>query len=100
MMEARVMEALKLEHDLGLMRRSLLLFAETVLRPLVRILLRHGLSYAEFNQVARKLFVDTAMNEAEFRLPRRRKQYKARGVADGTVPQGSVPAAGDAASIR
>lgn len=72
------MEALKLEHDVALMRKALLLFAETVLRPLVRVLLRHSLSYAEFNQIARKLFVDTVMKEAEFRLPRRRKQYKAR----------------------
>lgn len=72
------MEAHHLERDVGLMRRSLLLFTETVLRPVVRIILRHGLSYAEFNQVARKLFVDIAMNEAEFRLPRGRRQYKAR----------------------
>src|SRR5690606_19576188 len=93
----KVMEALKLEHDVALMRKALLLFAETVLRPLVRVLLRHGLSYAEFNQIARKLFVDTVMKEAEFRLPRAAQAVQgARRAADGTVPQGSMPAAGNA----
>lgn len=60
------------------MRRTLLLFAETILRPVIRMLLRFGLSYPEFNQIARKLFVDVAMQEPEFRIPRRRRQYKSR----------------------
>ncbi|HEX6928940.1 MAG TPA: DUF6502 family protein [Gammaproteobacteria bacterium] len=60
------------------MRRTLLVFGETVMRPIIRILLRHGLSYPEFNQIARKLFVDIAMQEAEFRIPRKRRQYKSR----------------------
>lgn len=64
--------------DIGAMRRALLLFAETVLRPIIRILLRYGLSYPEFNQVARKLYVDVAMCEPEFRVPRRGRQYKSR----------------------
>ncbi|HEX7029229.1 MAG TPA: DUF6502 family protein [Gammaproteobacteria bacterium] len=70
------MEAATNPADAG--RRTLLLFAETVLRPIVRILLRYGLSYPEFNQVARKLFVDIAMKEPEFRAPRRNRQYKSR----------------------
>ncbi|HEX7047324.1 MAG TPA: DUF6502 family protein [Gammaproteobacteria bacterium] len=64
--------------DNGAMRRTLLLFAETVLRPIVRILLRYGLSYPEFNQVARKLYVDVAMKETEFRSVRHKRQYKSR----------------------
>ncbi|HEX6928863.1 MAG TPA: DUF6502 family protein [Gammaproteobacteria bacterium] len=64
--------------DAGAMRRCLLLFAETVLRPVVRILLRYGLSYPEFNQVARRLYVDVAMKEPEFRGLRRKRQYKSR----------------------
>ena len=60
------------------MRRTLLLFAETVLRPVIRMLLRFGVSYPEFNQISRKLYVDVAMQEPEFRIPRRRRQYKSR----------------------
>lgn len=72
------MEAVAIERKPEAMRRALLLFAETMLRPLIRILLRYGLSYPEFNQMARKLYVDIAMHEAEFRIPQRRRQYKAR----------------------
>ena len=72
------MEAVVKPADAGAMRRTLLLFAETVLRPIVRILLRYGLSYPEFNQVARKLYVDVAMKEPEFRGLRRKRQYKSR----------------------
>lgn len=61
-----------------IMRRTLLLFAETILRPVIRMLLRFGLSYPEFNQISRKLFVSVAMQEPEFRIPRRRHQYKSR----------------------
>lgn len=60
------------------MRRALLLFAETLMRPVIRMVLRYGLSYPEFNQMARKLYVDIAMQEAEFRIPRRKRQYKSR----------------------
>ncbi|MBW3568419.1 MAG: hypothetical protein KY410_10770 [Proteobacteria bacterium] len=59
-------------------RRTLLLFTEAVLRPVIRILLRYGVSTPEFTQIARKLFVDIAMQEPEFRIPRRRRQYKSR----------------------
>lgn len=64
--------------DLPAIRRALLLFAETTLRPIIRILLRHGIAYAEFNQVARKIFVDVAMQEPEFRLPGKKRQSKSR----------------------
>lgn len=72
------METLAFEQKPEVMRRTLLLFAETMLRPLIRILLRYGLSCPEFNQIARKLYVDTALNETEFRIPQRRRQYMAR----------------------
>lgn len=64
--------------EAAVLRRTLLLFAESVMRPLIRVLLRFGLSYPEFNQIARKLFVDVAMQEPEFWIPRRRRQYKSR----------------------
>ena len=72
------MEAPANSNDAGAMRRALLLFAETAMRPVIRILLRYGLSYPEYNQIARKLFVDVAMEEPEFRIVRRRRQHKAR----------------------
>lgn len=59
-------------------RRAVLLFAETVLRPIIRILLRYGLSFPEFNRITRRIYVDLAMQESEFRMPRRRRQYKSR----------------------
>ena len=62
----------------SMQRRTVLLFTEAVLRPVIRILLRYGVSTPEFNQIARKLFVDIAMQEPEFRIPRRRRQYKSR----------------------
>lgn len=64
--------------DLPAIRRALLLFAETTLRPIIRILLRHGIAYAEFNQIARKVYVDVAMQEPEFRLPGKKRQSKSR----------------------
>lgn len=48
-----------------------------ILRPLVKILLRHGLSSQEFTEISRWVYVDVAMQEAEFRLGDR-KQSKSR----------------------
>lgn len=72
------MNASVMPSEVSAMRRALLLFAETVMRPLIRMLLRYGLSYPEFNQIARRLYVDIAISEPEFRIPRRRRQYKSR----------------------
>lgn len=60
------------------MRRALISFAMRVLRPVIRVLMRYGLSYPELNQICRWLAVDIAMAEKEFFLPRRRRQFKAR----------------------
>lgn len=46
-----------------------------VLRPLVRILIRHGVSHGDFNEVAKRIFVEIA--EKDFRLEGR-KQTNAR----------------------
>lgn len=59
-------------------RRSLIRFAISALRPLIRVLLRYGLSYPELNQICRWLYVDIAMREREFFLPKRKRQFKAR----------------------
>lgn len=69
------------KEDAALMRRGLVRFAMRVLRPILRFLLLHGLSYPEFNQISRWLCVDIAMSEKEFYMPGRRRQYKARVAA-------------------
>jgi hypothetical protein len=69
------------KEDAALMRRGLVRFAMRVLRPILRFLLLHGLSYPEFNQIIRWLCVDIAMSEKEFYMPGRRRQYKARVAA-------------------
>ncbi|MDP4639981.1 MAG: DUF6502 family protein [Pseudomonadales bacterium] len=46
-----------------------------VLRPLVRVLLRHGFSHGDFNEIAKPVFVEVA--DSDFRLPGR-KQTNAR----------------------
>ncbi|MDX1442336.1 MAG: DUF6502 family protein [Gammaproteobacteria bacterium] len=64
--------------EAGMMRKAVIAFALRALRPLVRTLMRLGLSYPELNQVCRWLCVDIAMAEKEFFVPRRRRQFKAR----------------------
>lgn len=64
--------------EAGQMRRALIRFAMRVLRPIIRILMRYGLTYPELNQICRWLAVDIAMAEKEFFVPRRRRQFKAR----------------------
>lgn len=64
--------------EAGLMRRAVIGFAMRALRPLIRCLLRQGLSYPELNQICRWLCVDITMAEKEFFVPRRRRQFKAR----------------------
>ncbi|MFT4569463.1 MAG: hypothetical protein ACI8TX_001866 [Hyphomicrobiaceae bacterium] len=49
---------------------ALLRSVERLLEPLVRLLLRHGLTYKAFNEAARRVFVRTAARD--FALPRRK----------------------------
>jgi len=56
-------------------KRGLLSAYSKLLRPLIRILLRHGVSYAEFSEVVKTGFVTTAAQE--FRVPGK-KMSKAR----------------------
>ena len=50
----------------------------SILRPLVKILLRHGMSAQEFTEITRWVFVDVAMHEKEFALKSRSKTFKSR----------------------
>jgi len=56
-------------------KRGLLAAYSKLLRPLVRILLRHGVTYAEFSEVVKNVFVTIAAQE--FRVPGK-KMSKAR----------------------
>lgn len=49
-----------------------------VLRPLARILLRHGMSCLEFEEISRWVFVDVSMRDSEFALPKRNRPFKSR----------------------
>lgn len=59
-------------------RRKLIKLATHVLRPLIRILLRHGVSAPEFNEIARSVYVDVALNDNFFQLETRSKTFKSR----------------------
>lgn len=56
-------------------KTGLLAAYSKLMRPLIRILLRHGVTYAEFSEVAKKLFVSIAAQE--FKVPGK-KMSKAR----------------------
>ncbi len=56
-------------------KKGLLAAYSKLLRPLIRILLRNGVTYAEFSEVAKTVFVTTAARE--FRVPGK-KMSKAR----------------------
>jgi hypothetical protein len=56
-------------------KKGLLAAYSTLLRPLVRILLKNGVTYAEFSEVAKTVFVTVAARE--FRVPGK-KMSKAR----------------------
>lgn len=49
-----------------------------VLRPLIRILLRHGMSSQEFTEISRWVYVDVALHDKEFALKSRSRQFKSR----------------------
>jgi hypothetical protein len=52
-----------------------------VLRPMIRLLMRHGMSYRAFSDVARNVFVDVA--EEEFSLPGRKPSHSRTAVLTG-----------------
>ena len=56
-------------------KKGLLATYSKLLRPLIRILLKHGVTYAEFSEVVKTVFVTIAANE--FRVPGK-KMSKAR----------------------
>lgn len=64
--------------DHSVVKRSLINLAISVLRPLIRILLRHGMSCQEFTEISRWVYVDVAMNDKQFALKSRSKTFKSR----------------------
>jgi len=52
-----------------------------ILRPLVRILLRHGVSYKDFSELAKAVYVDVA--EGDFKLPDRKQSTSRISVLTG-----------------
>lgn len=67
-----------LEPDQRDVKHRLVKLVVRVLRPLVRMLLRNGMSCQEFNEIARWVYVDVAMTEREFALKSRSRQFKSR----------------------
>lgn len=59
-------------------KRKLVRMAVRILRPLVRVMLRHGMSCQEFTEISRWVYVDVAMRDNEFALKSRSKQFKSR----------------------
>ncbi len=64
-------------------QKALVRLAIRVLRPLVRILMRHGMSSVEFSEISRWVFVDVAMSDAQFALPQRRQSKSRVAVLTG-----------------
>ena len=60
------------------LQRALVSLMVRVLRPIARIALRHCMSCLEFEDVARWVFVDVALNDPMLSLGRRGKQFKSR----------------------
>ncbi|HEY1991724.1 MAG TPA: DUF6502 family protein [Gammaproteobacteria bacterium] len=60
------------------LQRALVSLMVRVLRPIARIALRHCMSCLEFEDVARWVFVDVALNDPILSLNRRGKQFKSR----------------------
>ncbi|MCG8433968.1 MAG: DUF6502 family protein [Gammaproteobacteria bacterium] len=59
-------------------KRALAAMVVRIIRPFAKILLRHGMSCQEFTEISRWIFVDVAMNDDEFALKGRSKQFKSR----------------------
>ena len=53
----------------------------TILRPLVRILIRYNISHSEFSELARRAYVETAFKD--FNLPNRKNTYSRVSVITG-----------------
>lgn len=62
----------------AILSRGLIVLVLRVLRPLARILLRHGMSCLEFEEISRWVFVDVSLRESEFALPNRNRPFKSR----------------------
>ncbi|HSN18171.1 MAG TPA: DUF6502 family protein [Gammaproteobacteria bacterium] len=60
------------------LQRALVNLMVRTLRPIARIALRHCMSCLEFEDVARWVFVDVALNDPALSLGRRGKQFKSR----------------------
>ena len=54
---------------------------QRLLRPLVRLLLRHGISHTEFSELAKQVYVDVA--DREFPLPGRKQSVSRISVLTG-----------------
>ncbi|HEX6549212.1 MAG TPA: DUF6502 family protein [Gammaproteobacteria bacterium] len=62
----------------AILSRGLIVLVLRVLRPLARILLRHGMSCLEFEEISRWVFVDVSLRESEFALQNRNRPFKSR----------------------
>ena len=60
------------------LQRALVTMMVRMLRPLARVALRHGMSCLEFEDIARWVFVDAALNDPHLSLQGRGKQFKSR----------------------
>lgn len=60
------------------LQRALVSLMVRVLRPIARIALRHCMSCLEFEDLARWVFVDVALNDPTLLLDRRGKPFKSR----------------------
>src|SRR5215469_283538 len=60
------------------LQRALVTLMVRMLRPLARVALRHGMSCLEFEDIARWVFVDAALNDPQLSLQGRGKQFKSR----------------------
>ena len=52
-----------------------------LLRPLFRILLRHGMAFTAFEKLAKRVYVDVARNE--FRLPGKKPSVSRTSILSG-----------------
>lgn len=60
------------------LHKALVILVVRILRPIARVALRHGMSSIEFEEIARWVFVDTALRDPAFSLSGRNKQFKSR----------------------
>ena len=95
-------------------RRGVFQLASRILKPLVKIFIRYGFSCQEFTELTRWAFVQVAMEDSEFALPTRSRQFKSRAAVltglsrkeilrlmeydDGPDPE-SLPSANRAARV-